>query len=135
MSTKNLPWLSNSQREIMEIIWAHQEISASSIREILVENKKRNVAKETVRTLLARMEAKGWIEHRVDGRTFLYRAVVLKGTDLGQRVTNFVDEICDGSPERLVNALINHRGLTASEAKKIKAMIDEAKQKKRKPKK
>src|SRR5262245_23019540 len=74
--------LSDAQREIMEIIWERGELSASSLREIL--ESRRPVARNTVRTLLERMEAKGWLSHREDGRTFYYSAAVPRETSVGQ---------------------------------------------------
>ena len=67
-----LPELTPAQGEIMEIIWQRGEVSASEVRTFL--SRTRAVARNTVRTLLERMEEKGWITHREDGRTFLYRA-------------------------------------------------------------
>ena len=128
MPRKKLPPLSPSQREIMEIVWERGEISAFEMREILSE--RRELARETVRTLLRRMEQKGWLEHRVVGRTFFYSATVPCEVGFGQRVLELVDELCGGSPERLMSALLDHRGLTEEEADRIQAMIDRARGKK-----
>ena len=49
--------LSPAQREIMEVVWEHGEIPASRVREII--STERAVARNTVRTLMERMEAKG----------------------------------------------------------------------------
>ena len=68
----NLPGLSQAQREIMEIICDQGELSAVQVREIL--SMKRDLAKNTVRTLLDRMEEKGWLRHREEDRTYLYSA-------------------------------------------------------------
>jgi predicted transcriptional regulator len=128
MPRKKLIPLSPSQREIMEIVWERGEISAFEMREILSE--RRELARETVRTLLRRMEQKGWLEHRVVGRTFFYSATVPCEAGFGQRVLELVDELCGGSPERLMSALLDHRGLTEEEADRIQAMIDTARGKK-----
>src|SRR5579862_5196329 len=69
-----LPELSAAQREIMEIVWERGELSARELRDIIA--KKRNVARNTVRTLLERMESKGWLTHRGEGRTYLYSAAL-----------------------------------------------------------
>ena len=66
---RELPDLSPAQREIMVIVWDRGEVSAREVREAL--SKKRDVSRNTVRTLIERMEAKGWITHREDGRTHL----------------------------------------------------------------
>jgi predicted transcriptional regulator len=120
-----LPGLSQSQQEIMEIVWERGEVSAVEVREIL--SKKRALAKNTVRTLLDRMEEKGWLKHREVGRTYLYSAVQPREASIGQKVLEVVEHVCGGSPEELVTALLDYRGLTADELKRIRALLDEAK--------
>lgn len=120
-----LPGLSQAQREIMEIVWEKGEVSATEVLEIL--SKKRDLAKNTVRTLLDRMEEKGWLTHREDGRTYLYSAAQPREASIGQKVLEVVEQICGGSPEELVAALLDYRGLSAAELKRIRTLLDEAK--------
>jgi BlaI family penicillinase repressor len=120
-----LPGLSQSQREIMEIVWDRGEVSAVEVRDIL--SKKRDLAKNTVRTLLDRMEEKGWLKHREDGRTYLYSAAQPREASIGQKVLEVVEHVCGGSPEELVTALLDYRGLSPQELKRIRTMLDEAK--------
>lgn len=120
-----LPALSQSQREIMEIVWDRGEVSAVEVCEIL--SAKRVLAKNTVRTLLERMENKGWLKHREEGRTFLYSAVQPRAASIGQRVREIVETICGGSPETLVAALLDYRGLRADELQRIRQLLDQAK--------
>jgi len=120
-----LPGLSQSQREIMEIVWDRGEVSAIEVRDIL--SKKRDLAKNTVRTLLDRMEEKGWLKHREDGRTYLYSAAQPREASIGQKVLEVVEHVCGGSPEELVTALLDYRGLSPQELKRIRTMLDEAK--------
>lgn len=126
MATKRpaLPGLSQSQREIMEIVWERGEVSAIEVRDIL--SKKRDLAKNTVRTLLDRMEEKGWLKHREDGRTYLYSAAQPREASIGQKVLEVVEHVCGGSPEELVTALLDYRGLSPQELKRIRTMLDEA---------
>src|SRR5258707_1363776 len=127
MATKRptLPGLSQSQREIMEIVWDRGEVSAIEVRDIL--SMKRDLAKNTVRTLLDRMEEKGWLKHREDGRTYLYSAGQPREASIGQKVLEVVEHVCGGSPEELVTALLDYRGLSPQELKRIRTMLDEAK--------
>jgi BlaI family penicillinase repressor len=120
-----LPGLSQSQREIMEIVWERGEVSAVEVRQIL--SPKRDLAKNTVRTLLDRMEEKGWLKHREDGRTYVYSAAQPREASIGQKVLEVIEHVCGGSPEELVTALLDYRGLTARELERIRAMLDEAK--------
>lgn len=120
-----LPALSEAQREIMEIIWDAGEASAREVREVLLQS--RDVAKNTVRTLLERMEQKGWLVHRELGRTFLYSAAKPREATVGQQVMAMIDQVCGGSPEALMTALLQYRGLNAAELKRIRKMLDTAK--------
>lgn len=80
-----------------------------------------------LRTLLDRMEEKGWLKHREDGRTYLYCAAQPREASIGQKVVEVVEHVCGGSPEELVTALLDYRGLSPQELKRIRAMLDEAK--------
>src|SRR5258708_11388476 len=120
----DLPELSPAQREIMEIVWERGEVTATEVRRILARNGK--VARNTVRTLLERMEDKGWLEHRAEGRTFLYTAARPRHDTIGQKVREIVETVCGGSPETLVAALLDYRGLRPDELKRIRQLLDEA---------
>jgi BlaI family transcriptional regulator, penicillinase repressor len=117
--------LSPAQREIMEIVWEKGEVAAVEVRQLLADG--RELARETVRTMLERMEDKGWLKHRVVGRTFFYSAAVSRGATEGQKVIELIDTVCGGSPERLMTALLDYRGLSAEEAARIQELIQNAK--------
>ena len=119
------PQLSPAQSEIMELIWEHGELSVLQVLEHIGE--RRAVARNTVRTLLERMEEKGWLVHREAGRAFYYSAAIHRKATIGQKLVELVDTFCGGSAESLVNALINYRGLSESELKAIQKMLADAK--------
>ncbi len=127
METPNtdLPALSTAQREIMEVIWERGEISAREMREALSQTRK--VARNTVRTLLERMEEKGWLVHREQDRTFLYSAARPREETVGRKVIEMINQVCGGSPEALMTAILDYRGLTPLELKRIRSLLDEAK--------
>jgi BlaI family penicillinase repressor len=116
--------LSPAQREIMEILWDRGELTATMVRQALPED--RQLARNTVRTMLQRMEEKGWLKHRAEGRTFFYSPAVPRAVTIGQRVLELLDSLCGGSPETLMTALLEQRELTKEEAKRIKEMLDSA---------
>jgi BlaI family transcriptional regulator, penicillinase repressor len=120
----DLPDLSPAQREIMDIIWEGGELTANEVRHVLSQSRK--VARNTVRTLLERMEEKGWLKHRAEGRTFLYTAARPHNDTIGQKVREVVETVCGGSPETLVTALLDYRGLRADELRRIRQLLDQA---------
>jgi predicted transcriptional regulator len=119
-----LPELTPAQGEIMEIIWDRGEVSASEVRRVLARTRK--VSRNTVRTLLERMEEKSWINHREEGRTFLYAAARPRAATIGQKVQEIVETVCGGSAEALVTALLDYRGLDAGELMRIRRMLAQA---------
>jgi len=125
--------LTDAQREIMEIVWKRGEVTVREVREALAE--RRELARNTVQTMIVRLEEKGWLKHRENGRTFVYSANRPRMASLGSKVSQMVDRMFAGSPEEMVTALIEYRGLSRDEAERIRKMIDEADTKqKRSPK-
>src|SRR5438093_5788380 len=108
-----LPPLPEGQREIMEIVWDQGEASAFEVRQVLGE--RREVSRTAVRTTLERLEEKGWLTHRVIGRTHFYSPLVSRDASLGRRVLEMIDKSCGGEPERLMAALMEYRGLSDAE--------------------
>tara|TARA_R110002095_G_scaffold210722_1_gene198197 strand:+ start:2657 stop:3040 length:384 start_codon:yes stop_codon:yes gene_type:complete len=115
--------LSAAEQEVMEVVWDCGEVTAREAREAL----SRDVARNTVRTLLERMEEKGWVTHREVGRAFVYRAARPREESIGRKVRELVDTVCGGSTETLVAALLDYRGLRPGELERIRKMLKEAK--------
>lgn len=122
--------LTAAQREIMEIVWERGDVTVADVREAL--SAKRDLARNTVQTMMVRLEDRGWLTHREAGRSFVYSAKKPRKVSLGAKVAQMVDRLFAGSPEEMVTALIEYRGLTPSEAERIREMIDKAEQAKRK---
>lgn len=127
---RNLSPLSQRQKEIMEIVWELGEASVFEVRNELLETT--DIARNTVRTTMERLEEKGWLEHRVIGRTFFYSAVVLRNQRTKLKIMEFIEDFCGGSAVDLMSTLIEHRGLTRAELTRIEKMLDEAKPGKKK---
>lgn len=116
--------LTTAQREIMEVVWDHDEVTVTQVRRELTKN--REVARNTVQTMIVRLEERGWLKHRAEGRTFWYSANRPRAASLGAKVAQMVDHLFGGSPEEMVTALMEYRGLTPDEANRIRRMIDAA---------
>ncbi len=116
--------LTGAQREIMEVVWQRGEVTVSQVREALAD--RREVARNTVQTTMVRLEERGWLKHREEGRTFYYSAARAKVVSLGAKVAQMVDRFFAGSPEEMVTALLEYRGLSDDESQRIRAMIEQA---------
>ena len=116
--------LTAAQREIMEVVWERDEVTVAEVREVLSGT--RDVARNTIQTMMVRLEERGWLTHREAGRTFVYSAKRPRKASLGAKVSQMVDRLFAGSAEEMVTALVEYRGLTPDEAKRIREMIKKA---------
>ncbi len=123
-ASTELPDLSPAQAEIMEIVWERVEVSAREVRDALAPT--RQVSRTTARTLLERMEQKGWLRHRVEGRTFLYNATRPRRESIQQKLRQIVKTLCGGSPSTLVAALLDDQRLDADEIQRIRMLLNRA---------
>ena len=122
MRSENMPDLSNLEREVMQLIWANGRLTAESIREKLARRPKES----TVRTVLRRLEEKGYVNHAVDGRTYVYQATHPRGTVAARAVQRIIDLLCNGSVEEILvgmvdNAMLDQRQLRTLADKVAKA--------------
>lgn len=125
MAKKHKPSLSVAQQEIMEIIWEHDEITVTEVQQELADQGK-ELARNTVQTLIVRMKEKGWLVHRSVGRTFFYRAAQARKESFGNDVKQLLDTAFQGSAEKMVNSLLENYTLKKGEADRIRAMLDQA---------
>ncbi len=117
------PPLSEVQLEIMEVVWERGEVTVAAVWKTLAE--RRNVTRNTIQTLMARLDQRGWLRHRVDGKTFFYRAAYAREAAQGQLVRNLVRSAFGGAAEGLVMTLLEN-GVSPEEAQRIREMIEKA---------
>src|ERR1700730_18171678 len=89
------PDLGDLEREVMQLVWADGPVTAESVRERLA----RRLKESTVRTVLRRLEEKGYVSHTVDGRTYVYQAAEARPQVAARAVKAIVDWLCNGSVE------------------------------------
>lgn len=83
----------------------------------------------TARTVLRRLEEKGYLEHDVVGRTFHYRPTDPKENVAAQAVRQIVDRFCDGSVEQLLLGMVDNEVIESDELRRLAARIAEARRK------
>jgi len=105
----------------MEVIWRRGSANAEYVREELAPE--RPLKESTVRTLLGRLEAKGYLTHHVEGRTFLYRAVEPPRRLAARAVRQIVDRFCQGSLEELVSGMVDAELLDREELARLAKVI------------
>ena len=124
----DLPALSEAQLEIMHVIWEHGECAVATVWKTLHE--RRGISRNTVHTLIVRLEEKGWLTHSETAGGFLYRATVSRQQAQRGTVEKMVQTVFNGSAEGLVLALLEGSTLSKSEAGRIRQLINKAKSRK-----
>ena len=124
MAKPELPPLSDAQLEIMNLVWDRGKATVRDVWTALAH--RRGVSRNTVSTMVTRLEEKGWLRHRVVGGTFLYWATQPRDKVLPRMVHRLVDAAFKGSAEGLVLTLLEGGRLSPDEVKRIKAMLDRA---------
>lgn len=113
---------------IMDYVWAHPNCTAESCREGVADQ--RALKDSTIRTILRNLEEKGYVEHTVDGRTFVYRAVDTPQNVAVEAAKQLIDRFCGGSVEELLVGLVDNRVLKPAELKRLAEKIASRKEKK-----
>ena len=99
----NLPDLGDLEREVMQLVWANGPVTAEAVREKL----ERRLKESTVRTVLRRLEDKGYVTHTVEGRTYVYQAAAPRGRVAAKAVQRIVDWFCNGSMEEVLVGMVD----------------------------
>ena len=113
--------LSGRQLAIMRVLWDRGEATVAEVQQAV--DVERTLAYSTVATVMSRLEEKGVLTHRAEGRVFHYRAV-LSEDNLGSSVLGeLVNQIFGGSPAELVSQLLNSEQIDSTELDRIKQLV------------
>jgi predicted transcriptional regulator len=113
--------ISELEQKVMNFVWASGPCTAEACREGLADT--HPLKDSTVRTILRRLEAKGYIQHAVDGRTFLYRSMAAPQTIAVRAVKQIIDKLCGGSVEELLVGMVDHSVLDRKQLQHLAAKI------------
>jgi predicted transcriptional regulator len=107
--------LGGLERDILSIVWRAGNVTAEQVREELA----RPLKDSTVRTVLRRLEEKGYLTHTTENRTFLYRPSESRQRVAGRAVQRIVDWFCEGSVEELLVGMVDSKVLDRAELQRL----------------
>jgi predicted transcriptional regulator len=120
--------LSELEHLVMEAVWRLKSASAEDIRAALAA---RHPMKEsTARTVLKRLEDKGYIRHRVDGRTNVYTGVDAPQSVAARAVRQIIERFCGGSVEQLLVGMVNDDVVDEHELQRLAQRIARSRERK-----
>lgn len=116
--------LGDLQMAIMRVLWKAREATSAEVHAALEEE--RGLAPTTIATMLQKMERKGVVRHRMEGRRFVYRPAVSEAQVQRSMVAELLDRVFDGSPAALVSHLLSSDDVDAKEISKLRALVARA---------
>ncbi|HTX42484.1 MAG TPA: BlaI/MecI/CopY family transcriptional regulator [Acidobacteriaceae bacterium] len=111
--------LGELERDVLGIIWRRGDATADQVREEM----ERPLKDSTIRTVLRRLEEKGYLEHAVDNRTFIYRPAESPQRVAGRAVQRIVDWFCAGSVEELLVGMVDSKVVSRVELERLARRI------------
>lgn len=116
--------LTDLQLAIMRILWDRVEATVLDVQNRL--RPERDLAQTTIATLLSRLEKRGVVEHRLEGRQFVYRPLISEQEVRRSMVSELTALLFGGSSEALMSHLLRSRDMNPGDLDRVKRMIAEA---------
>ena len=119
------PALAKSELEVAQIVW---KLGQATVREVFeAMPKERRLDFKTVQTYLRRIEAKGYVQTRREGRNNVYASLVRPRQVVRQMVDDFVNRMFGGEPFPLVQQLLEQRELSNEEIDRLQGLLRQLK--------
>jgi BlaI family penicillinase repressor len=121
--TQARPQLGKLEQEVLQLVLHKPGSNAEQVRAAL----RRPLRESTVRTVLSRLEQKGYLTHTVEQRTFLYQAAESRGKMAARAVQRIADWLCNGSVEDVLLGMVEAKTLDRRDLQRLLAQIEERK--------
>ena len=116
------PGLSKAELEIARIVWELKDAGVRQVFEALPAG--RDIDFTTVQTYLRRLEEKGYLNVRLEGRNRMYSPKVRPQTVIRETVGEMVDLLFDGEAMPLMKHLVEERKFSANEIDQLRKLLD-----------
>lgn len=120
--SKKTHHLGDLQYAIMRVLWNTEEASVADVCQRLPKEHQR--APTTIATMLTKMEKKGVVAHRADGRVFLYRAKIREADVHRSMVSDLTERLFEGDAAALVSHLLTEGEFKSDEIARLRELID-----------
>lgn len=121
------PALTPLEQLLMDYVWAHPDCTAETCREGV--SPQRRLKDSTIRTILRKLEEKQYVTHKVEGRTFVYRAAHTRRNVAVRAAQQLIDRFCGGSVEELLVGLVDNQVLKPAQLQRLAEKIASRKEK------
>ena len=115
--------LSDLQLDLMRVLWRAGELNVADATAALAE---RGLAHTTVATLLTRLEKRGVVESRREGRLLVYRACVTEVQVRRSMVSSLISQVFRGDSKALLAHLLSEREVAPGDLEQVRALLADA---------
>lgn len=121
----SLPRISDTEWEIMRVVWAHHPITANEIVEHLSKSDP-TWHPVTAKTLLNRLVKKGALGYDQDGRAYVYRPLVEERDCVSVETNSFLDRVFAGSLKTMVSHFVEEKKLSDKQLEELRRFLGES---------
>ena len=119
---RDRPGLSKGEMEVVRVLWGLGEATVRQVLEAFPP--RRTIDFSTVQTYLRRLEAKGYVQTRLEGRVHVYSSRIKPRTVIRETVDDLVDRLFGGDTLPLVRHLIEERGLSDQDVRQLRELLE-----------
>ena len=116
--------LSDLQIAVMRVLWTRGESSVTDVAAVLADE--RGLKYPTVATLLTRLEKRGVVQPRREGRQLIYRALVSEPQVRRSMVAELIDTLFGGSAQELVAHLVSESEIQPGDLERMRKRLAKA---------
>jgi predicted transcriptional regulator len=109
--------LTDLQQAILDYVWASGPVTAEAIRQAL--QRKHPLKDSSMRTLLRRLEARGLLTHRIEGKVFLYEAALPPQQVAAGALRHIMHRFFAGSAEQMLVGMVDQKVLSAADLERL----------------
>lgn len=113
--------LGRLELQIMNVVWSSGKATVHEVRDEL--SKGRKPAYSTVLTMMRKLEAKGYLAHEVDDRTYVYEPCISRRAVRQGLLADLVDRLFEGSSSLLLTSLVEQDRITDKEIREIQDLV------------
>ncbi len=110
----------------MKILWRRGESAVTDLVAAMPEGE--SLAYNSVLTTIRILERKGYVEHRQEGRAFIYRPLIAENEASRSEVRHVLSRFFGNSRERLLLSLLNDDEISPEELERLKGAISKSPQ-------
>jgi predicted transcriptional regulator len=118
--------LTELENAVMKAVWDAEPCTVEAVHQAV--SRSRRLKETSTRTLLRRLEQKGYLQHEAEGRAYIYRAVEPARSLAARAVRQIIDRFCQGSVEELVSGMVEAKVLSKGEMDRLEEFVRGRKQ-------